>query len=77
MNDKNLHAAGETEHRSQEEHLTMSKQTDHNTIDKIRGCKHELEIECIELEEQTLTLQNVLMGLQNTRQRLEKKVENR
>ncbi|MEX1325357.1 MAG: hypothetical protein AB1Z29_01050 [Desulfobacterales bacterium] len=53
----------------------MSKQNDHNTIDKIHGCKHELEIECIELEEQILALQNVLMGLQNTRQRLEKKMK--
>ena len=75
MNDKNLHTAGETEHRSQEKHLTMSKQNDHNTIDKIQCCKHELEIEYIELEEQILALQNVLMGLQGTQQRLEKKVE--
>jgi signal transduction histidine kinase len=53
----------------------MSKQTDHNTIDKIQGYKHELKIECIELEEQILALQNVLIRLQSTRQRLEKKVE--
>ena len=53
----------------------MSKQTDHNTIDKIQSYKHELEIECIELEEQILALQNVLMRLQSTRQRFEKKVK--